>query len=301
MPLPSLGFLRLTPPKPEDVGAPSSGTDDLIERVRDYYVNRERERRVFLGAETGNVQLIHDNVGLNNIYRRNDLGYTPLHVAVDAAHINAVVALLEASTDGVDDLTGFADSTRLRMPSIYMAAMRNHVEILRALLDANADINRQTSEGQTAMMVASRHGHEECFTELGERGSELNLVVDNRGNAVIHHAVSRNRIDMIVPLINYGANLDLAGEDGFTPLQIAIHHDHNIIARMLIAAGVNLDTQNDRGSTALHIACAEGNVDVVENLLEYNANRDLLDNNGFSARRLAEVNSYRDIVRMFET
>ena len=60
MPLPSLGFLRLTPPKPEDVGAPSSDTRDLIERVRDYHVNRER--RVFFGAETGNVQLINDNV-----------------------------------------------------------------------------------------------------------------------------------------------------------------------------------------------------------------------------------------------
>ena len=47
MPLPSLGFLRLTPPKPEDVGAPTQ-TPDLIERVRDYHVKRER---VFLGAK----------------------------------------------------------------------------------------------------------------------------------------------------------------------------------------------------------------------------------------------------------
>jgi len=48
-----------------------------------------------------------------------------LHVAVDAAHLDAVEALLFARAR-VNARTGFADSTQLRMPSIYMAAMRNH-------------------------------------------------------------------------------------------------------------------------------------------------------------------------------
>ena len=297
MPLPSLGFLRLTPPKPEDVGAPSSDTRDLIERVRDYHVNRER--RVFFGAETGNVQLINDNVGRLNIHRRNDRGYTPLHVAVDAGHLDAVEALLRAGAR-VDARTGFADGTELRMPSIYMAAKKNHVDILAALLDAGADINRRTSDGQTAIMVAARRGHEECFDELIERDPDVNIV-DNSGNAVIHYAVSEDRTEMIVPLIAGGADLDLAGEDGFTPLQVAILKTCDIIARMLIDADVELNTQNDFGATALHIACARGNFEVVQNLLNHNANRDILDGNGFSARQYAEAFDYVDIVRMFET
>ena len=296
MPLPSLGFLRLTPPKPEDVGAPSSDTRDLIERVRDYHVKRER---VFLGAETGNVQLINNNVGRLNIHRRNDRGYTPLHVAVDAGHLDAVEALLRAGAR-VDARTGFADGTELRMPSIYMAAKKNHVDILAALLDAGADINRRTSDGQTAIMVAARRGYKECFDGLGARGAALNLV-DDRGNAAIHYAVFEDRMEMIVPLITAGADTGLAGEHGFTPLQVAIRKDCDIIARMLIAAGVELNTRNDFGATALHIACERGNLGVVQNLLNHNANRDILDRNGFSARRVAEAFDYVDIVRMFET
>ena len=106
---------------------------------------------------------------------------------------------------------------------------------------------------------------------------------------------------MIVPLIAGGADLDLAGEDGFTPLQVAILKTCDIIARMLINADVELNTQNDFGATALHIACARGNFEVVQNLLNHNANRDILDRNGFSARRVAEAFDYVDIVRMFET
>ena len=93
MPLPSLGLLRLTPPDIKDVGV-NSGTGDLSERVRRYHANRER--RVFLGAEIGNVQMINDNVGRLNIKSRNDQATrrctwqsTPLPDAVEALLVPA--------------------------------------------------------------------------------------------------------------------------------------------------------------------------------------------------------------------
>ena len=100
----------------------NSGTGDLVERVRQYHINRQR--RVFLGAETGNVQLINDNVDRLNINRRNHRGYTPLHVAVDAGHLDAVEALLRARArvdmrTGFDARTGHADPQQLRICLLY--------------------------------------------------------------------------------------------------------------------------------------------------------------------------------------
>ena len=295
----TVGRRHLKPTDADDDADPTgvglnSGTGDLSERVRRYHVNRER--LVFLGAETGNVQLINDNVGRLNIRSRNDRGYTPLHVAVDAAHLDAVEALLRARAR-VDARTGFADSGQLRMPSIYMAAMRGHTEILCACLDAGANINRRTSAGQTAMMVAARLGHVECFDELGSRGAALNLV-DGRGNAVVHYAVSRNRIGMVNQLIVHHADLNLPGEGGFTPLQLAIREEHDPIAQMLIDAGVDVDARNDGGATALHLACARGMRQVVRTLLEHGADRTILDADGFSARELAVEFQHGQIVRM---
>ena len=284
----------------------NSGTGDLVERVRQYHINRQR--RVFLGAETGNVQLINDNVSRLNIHRRNHRGYTPLHVAVDAGHLDAVEALLRARAKvdmrtGFDARTGHADPQQLRMPSIFIAAMRNHVDILEALLDAVADdaakMNRRTSAGETAMMVAARLGHAECFDELRARGAALNLV-DNRGNAAIHYAVSGGWLYIVNQLIVHHADLDLPGEGGFTPLQLAIRDEHDPVARRLLEAGADVDARNNGGATALHFACARGMRRIVRILLRIGADRTLLDADGVSARELAVEFGHGRIVQMLD-
>ena len=99
-------------------------------------------------------------------------------------------------------------------------------------------------------------------------------TVDGRGNAVIHYAVSHNRIGMVNQLIVHHADLNLPGEGGFTPLQVAIRDEHDPIAQMLIEADVDVDARNDGGATALHLACARGMRQVVRTLLEHGADPD---------------------------
>lgn len=59
---------------------------------------------------------------------------------------------------------------------IHWAADRNATEILRFLLDKNADVNLKDSDGQTALHYASSCGNSECIEILLKHGADKELI-----------------------------------------------------------------------------------------------------------------------------
>jgi len=97
-----------------------------------------------------------------------------LHVAARENSILCVEAILShcsnKSSDGeavhveVDAL-----ATEHRQTPLMTAAAHGHVDIVRMLIDAGADINRQTDGCSTALIVACHYGHVDCVhTLLGQ-------------------------------------------------------------------------------------------------------------------------------------
>ena len=81
-------------------------------------------------------------------------------------------------------------------------------------------------------------------------------------------------------LLEQGADVDKAADDGTTPLIVASqngqgyevsgkHHVH--VVRILLKHGADVDKTADDGRTPLYIASQEGHVDVVRMLLEQGA------------------------------
>ena len=63
-----------------------------------------------------------------------------------------------------------------------------------------------------------------------------------------------------------GANINLQGADGQTPLMDASMLGHFDVLRLLLSRGADQGLQSDDGSTALHLAVASGDAAVVKRL-----------------------------------
>jgi ankyrin repeat protein len=57
---------------------------------------------------------------------------------------------------------------------LIRASCNGHVDIVRLLVDAKAQVNRQTEDGATPLYVASQNGHSEVVNILIRNGADIN-------------------------------------------------------------------------------------------------------------------------------
>jgi len=79
------------------------------------------------------------------------------------------------------------------------------------------------------------------------------------GDAPIHVAAIRGRIDEITALLDGGADVNASGEAGNTPLHEAVMQGQVEAAALLRERGGDPDRRNDFGGTPLDIARARKN------------------------------------------
>ena len=61
-----------------------------------------------------------------------------------------------------------------------LAAIQDHVECLKELIAAGANINKEDNDGVTALTFAGNNGHVRCLKELIASGADVNKE-DNDG------------------------------------------------------------------------------------------------------------------------
>lgn len=74
------------------------------------------------------------------------------------------------------------------------------------------------------------------------------------GDYPVNIAAVQGRIEDIDVFLEAGANIDQAGEEGFTPLHWAALMGHLDVVKFLTAKGANRLLRNDEGKTPLDIA-----------------------------------------------
>ena len=108
---------------------------------------------------------------------------------------------------------------------------------ISTLLELGVDVDYKSSEGRTALMIASYAGHQQCVQMLTSANVNVDIQ-DNKGYTALMLATECNSIDIISHLLS-------------------------------VNASVNLQTQED--DTALTMACRNCLFDIVKLLLDYKA------------------------------
>jgi ankyrin repeat protein len=87
----------------------------------------------------------------------------------------------------------------------------------------------------------------------------------------VHDAASDGDLAAMEALLAEGTEIDARGENGETPLILAILKDHADVVELLIAHGADVMARNERGLTPLHAAAYSGSTEVAGLLLDHGA------------------------------
>ena len=128
----------------------------------------------------------------------------------------------------------------------------NSLEIVNALLDANADVNIKDRYKVTPLHTA------------------IDTAAVNKNNP--------NGAAMIKALIENNANIDAINNLKETPLKKAISYNYLHGINDLLNAGADVNKKDDNGNTPLHIAVDTGKLDTIKALLEHNPDKTIENN-----------------------
>ena len=95
------------------------------------------------------------------------------------------------------------------------ASSRNHVEVVKLLIEAGANLNTRTNGGSTALIWASYYNYGEVIKLLIEAGANLNIR-DNWGRTALIRASYGNHIEVVKLLLENFADECILDDDGWS-------------------------------------------------------------------------------------
>ncbi len=111
-------------------------------------------------------------------------------------------------------------------------------------------------------------------------------------------AIDDDDTDNYDDLLAAGADINGNSANGYTPLTMASHENHNIDTDRLLRAGADINKTDNRGHTPLTEAAKEGHQSTVRTLLERGAKPDLADRKGNTAKDYALREGFVNILRL---
>ena len=81
-----------------------------------------------------------------------------------------------------------------------------HADVVRVLLAAKAEVNAKTSEGATALYLASKSGHADVVRALLAAKADVNAKIGNGTTTALTEASQNGHGDVVRLLSNAGAD-----------------------------------------------------------------------------------------------
>ncbi|MDP6505639.1 MAG: ankyrin repeat domain-containing protein, partial [Planctomycetota bacterium] len=236
---------------------------------------------------------------------------TPLHHAAAGEQIEATKWLIQNGAD-----TG-ANSQTL----ITMAVRRNHLPLVKLLIESDVDANDSwlpgivTEEDSAVADLLVKHGFDLDKASLwpplivrvsrGDAGGDpvlhVRWLIENgadinarnySGHTALHYAARGFDLELTRLLLENGADPDVRNQDGLVPLSL-MHSsratsDGTPVMQLLLDHGADIEAKDASGATSLLYAVRKNRVSAVRCLLKNGADPNCHDSKGASALALAK-------------
>ncbi|HEY2584219.1 MAG TPA: ankyrin repeat domain-containing protein [Tepidisphaeraceae bacterium] len=182
-------------------------------------------------------------------------GETALHWACQGSDVSAVRELLKAGAD-VN-----ATDTHGRTP-LARAAEGNQSHAAEALLAAGADPLAADKERVTPLILAAQHAGPPMLGAMLRKQNPRGPAAAAAGYA-LGWAIHERRLENARALIAWGADPNVADDDGYTPLIASAGMNGSGFTRLLLDHGANPAARTHDGRTAWDMALANSATDVL--------------------------------------
>lgn len=160
-----------------------------------------------------------------------------------------------------------------KKPILHVMVRRGNTEGVRLLLDHGADPSLRDSGGRSALHIATRYLHVDIVRILLEIGAHVNAE-DFSGRTPIFGALMHPDYDattLLSILMQYGANIDVIDENGWSLLHVAAKYASHEPVELLLELGLDVNRPNHMGKIALDYAIRKNHADTVSALLKHSA------------------------------
>lgn len=178
-----------------------------------------------------------------------------------------IQAIIDSRRDKNLDARSWDNNT-----SASIAATFGHVDTMRILIKANANLNIANNKGHTPLWFAAQHGHSDAVQLLIKSKVDCDQV-SGKSSTAVYAAAKNGHVSVLKVLIKSKADLNKANKDEQTPLMIAALKGYADAIKILIAANADLYATTDNGATAIYNAAENGHTQVMQLLI--NAKADL--------------------------
>jgi ankyrin repeat protein len=183
---------------------------------------------------------------------------------------------------------------------------------VRVLTDADANLEARDENGMTPLLHALASQQDPTIAKiLIEAGANVDAtaaILTRQGERVTSGSVFQLVIyrhpELVPMLIDRGADVNISGESGITPLQAAVETGNESIVKLLLSAGAEVNARNSLDFTALHFTVAAPNVEIARRLVAAGADVDVrittrYGNGGATPLMLAASAGYSELAVTF--
>ncbi|XVF33656.1 hypothetical protein REPUB_Repub17cG0186700 [Reevesia pubescens] len=222
------------------------------------------KEKLFEAARTGNIELLHDLLGINPLILTDVAlscsSETPLHVAVMAGQVDFVQQIIKYKP-------GFAgEMSKDGYRPLDIAAVIGHIDIVKQLLKIDLQICRLPGKDQrTALHYAAAKGRVEIINEFISTCPKSITDVTICGETALHLAVKNNQFPAFSVLIKWLEKLNdrtvinFRDRDGNSVLHLATARRQCNSLELLVGKNnvfsevLEVNATNSKGLTAMDI------------------------------------------------
>ena len=137
--------------------------------------------------------------------------------------------------------------------------------------------------------------------KLIKDGADVNEANES-GETVLAYAIrSRCDMDLLMLLIDAGADILDFDDEGVSIFDMAITYDNLEMVEYLLTQGIDVTTTNRRsGFTALMAAACYGRTEIAKVLLANGADQNRVDSKGFTAIDFARKMNKKSVLELFD-
>lgn len=225
-------------------------------------------------------------------------GRTPIIISAIYNHINVVKILVAAGAD--------VNRVDTKGCSALSYALLSGTDIAPLLIDLGANVNNVNVEGCTPLMFAVAQMRDiETISSIIERGASVNIKRSD-GNTALIDAVRIGYEDAIKILLDANAQTNAINDEGWSALMGAAYRWDVSIMGLLIDAGANVNAKNNEGETALTKAIVSSRWPpdssdrevAVQWLIEHGADVNVVDKDGWSLLKKAAWRGQTSIAKL---
>ncbi|KAL1505978.1 hypothetical protein ABEB36_005419 [Hypothenemus hampei] len=255
--------------------------------------SEEGESLLSLACSAGYFELAQVLLAMHaNVEDRGIKGEcTPLMEAASAGHLDIVRLLVH------NDADVNAQSTSGNTPLMYACA-GGHTEVVKFLLENGANVEDHNENGHTPLMEAASAGHVGLAKILLVHGAGINTHSNEFKESALTLACYKGHLDMVRFLLEAGADQEHKTDEMHTALMEASMDGHVEVARLLLDSGAQVNMPTDSFESPLTLAACGGHVDLAMLLIERGANIEEVNDEGYTPLMEAAREGHEEMVHL---